>query len=462
MINYDFLTIQNPWWFKKEEIEADAKIKEFEASSVKYLPQNILNLPLENGAVNIVYGPRQTGKSTAIKLLIRKLLKRVPSVNILYFNCDCLDSRRDIIDLVSSFLEGLQSESGENSPNYLFLDEISSVNDWPYAIKWLADNNFFNNSKIILTGSSSISLKKSGEFLPGRRGKGKDVMFLPINFFDYFNLFYPQLKLTSRLRSFSDLKQMIRKLSIKKINLKKDYQRFLLTGGFLKILDLTVKKEPYFDAVELYKNTLRSELAKYGKKEIHARLILAKIIASLGSETSYANVAEEAELGSKNTASEYLRFFSDSFFLVETLFYNIPQKRVILKKNKKYYPTDTFLFWIFNSFISGANEINGFYQKYLQPSLDSRIAEAFIAGELYKQGLEFYYFKDKKEIDFWIPNGELAIEVKYKDRITKEDMQGLKYGKRKIVVSKNTLEMKDDILIIPIYLFGLIDLAYSE
>jgi len=85
MINYDFLTIQNPWWFKKEGIEADAKIREFEASSVKYLPQNILNLPLENGAVNIVYGPRQTGKSTAIKLLIRKLLKRVPPINILYF-----------------------------------------------------------------------------------------------------------------------------------------------------------------------------------------------------------------------------------------------------------------------------------------------------------------------------------------------------------------------------------------
>lgn len=459
MINYNFLTIQNPWWFKRETIEVDAKIKEFEVSSVKYLPQNVLNLPLENGAVNIVYGPRQTGKSTAIKLLIRKLLKEIPSQNILYFNCDCLDSRKDIIELVSSFLEGIKTESGKIPPNYLFLDEISSVQDWPYAIKWLVDSGFLDNSKIILTGSNSINLRKSGEFLPGRRGKGKDVMFLPISFFDYFNLFYPHLKLTSYLHSFSDLKQMIRKLSIKKINLKKDYQRFLLTGGFLKILDLTVKKEPYFDAVELYKNTLRSELAKYGRKEVHARLILAKIIASLSSETSYANIAEEAELGSKNTAAEYLKFFSESFFLIETLFYNIPEERPVLKKNKKYYPSDTFLFWIFNSFISGANEIDRFYQKYLQVPLDSQIAETFIASELYKRRFKFYYFKNKREIDFWIPKEELAIEVKYKNKITKQDMQGLKYGRKKIIVSKNTLEKKDSILVIPIYLFGLIDLG---
>lgn len=457
MINYTFLNIQNPWWIKKEAIEIDGKIRDFETSSVKYLPENVLGLPLKNGAINIVCGPRQTGKSTAIKLLIRKLLNQIPPLNILYFNCDCLDSRKDIIELVSDFQDRIKTSSGEIPSNYLFLDEISSVNDWPYAIKWLADSGFLSNSKIVLTGSSSISLKKSGEFLPGRKNSGKDIPFLPIDFFTSFNLLYPQQNLSARFNSIEQLNQWVKKLSLTEINLERTYENFLLTGGFLKMIDLMIKQQPYAETIETYKNTLRSELAKYNKKEIHTRLILTKIISSLSSETSYSNIAEEAELGSKNTAVDYLNFLSESFFLIETLFYNIPQKRPVIKKNKKYYPCDIFLFWIFNSFISGANEIESFYQKYLTSPLNGQIAEAFVASELYKQNFEFYYFKNTKEIDFWIPQQELAIEVKYKDKITTQDIQGLKYGRTKILISKNTLEKTNDILIIPIYLFGLID-----
>ena len=131
-------------------------------------------------------------------------------------------------------MDRIKTESDRLPANYLFLDEISSVGDWPYAIKWLADSGFLSNSKIILTGSSSISLKKKGEFLPGRRGSGKDIIFLPLKFFDCFNLLH--------LGSFDDLKQAKRKASIKEIDLKKNYERFLLTGGFLKMLDTTVKK----------------------------------------------------------------------------------------------------------------------------------------------------------------------------------------------------------------------------
>lgn len=458
MIDYSYLTVQNPWWSKKEAINADAKIRDYENSSIQYLPESIINMPLENRAVNIVYGPRQVGKSTAIKLLTRRLLDKTPSRHILYFNCDCLDSRKDIIEVVSSFQDGIRTEPGRVPSHYLFLDEISSVNDWPYAIKWLVDSGFLSNSKMILTGSSSLSLKKSGEFLPGRRGRGRDVLFLPVSFLDYVRLSFPGLRITSRINSFSKLVELARNISIEKINLKRAYEKFLLTGGFLKMIDLTVKKLPCFDVVELYKNTLRSELAKHGKKEMHARLILGKIIAALGSETSYANVAEEAELGSKNTAADYLKFFSDSFFLIETLYYNIEQKRFVLKKNKKYYPTDVFLLWIFHSFISGANDIEAFYRDYLGEPQSGRMAEAFVAGELNKQGLEFYYYRNRREIDFWVPSEESAIEVKYKNKITGNDMKGLTHGKTKIIVSKNTLEKRDDILIIPAHLFGLIDM----
>lgn len=459
MIDYTLLAIQNPWWQDKRLIEKDDKIEEFRASKAKYTPQEILNLKLKKEAVNIVSGPRQTGKTTAIKLLIKSLLeKEITPETIFYFNCDALESRKDIIDLVLSFLEGIKDSSGKIPQNYLFLDEISSVADWPYAIKWLVDSDLLTNSKIILSGSSSISLKKSGEFLPGRRKGGRDIRFLPISFWEYLKIVFPDFPAEKPVVSFEKLGRLQKHLVGKRMDLKGAYKEFLLTGGFLKMIDLFIKGRPFSEGVELYKSTVKSELAKFGKGEIYARRILAKIIDSLASETSYANVAEEAELGSKNTAADYLSFFSDSFLLIETLFYSISQKRVIVKKNKKYYPTDPFLFWIFNAFVSGSSQIEGFYQRYFVSPLDSRIAEAFVASELYKQGLEFYFFKNAKELDFYIPKLELGIEVKYKQKISSFDLEGLKYAKKKLVVSRNTLETRNGTLIVPAHLFGLVNL----
>lgn len=449
MIDYDLLAIQNPWWKNKELIKNDDKLREFTSSPIKYYPKNILDLKLEAEAINILSGPRQTGKSTALKLLIRNLLEqKFPPERIFYFNCDALSSRKDIIDLVLNFLNGIKGSQEATPANYLFLDEVSSLVDWPYAVKWLADGGFFAHSKIILVS----------EFLPGRRKKGKDIRYLPIAFGEYAKLILPEIFTGQLLNSYRGVERFSQELARKGVNLPQLYRNFLLTGGFLKMINSFIAKEPFLDTVEIYKSSLKSELAKAGKKELFARKVLEKVVNSLTAETSYTNVAEEAELGSKNTAADYLGFFSDAFILTETLFYNIPQKRVIFKKNKKYYPTDPFLLWIFNSFISGSSDIRGFYQKYASSPLDSQLAESFTASELFKHGHEFYFFRNTRELDFYIPKLELGIEVKYKNKIVSSDLEGLRYAKRKIVVSKHSLEKRENILIIPAYLFGLIDL----
>jgi len=266
-IDYMFLTYQNPWWTDRTSINKDAKIREFEASSVKFLPGSVIDLELKSEAINIVHGPRQTGKSTALKLLIRNLLHdQVPAERIFYFSCDALDTRKDLIDLVLVFLNSIKDQSGE--------------------------------------------------LLPGRRRGGKDIRLLPISYIDYLKLIYPDLPIQSKVDSFSSLESFERRCNRTGIDLKRSYGNFLLTGGFLKMINSVIKNEPFFDTVEIYKVTLLSELAKFGKKELFARRILSKIISGLTAETSYTNVAEEAELGSKNTAVDYLNFFGESFFLV--------------------------------------------------------------------------------------------------------------------------------------------------
>ncbi len=81
-----------------------------------------------------------------------------------------------------------------------------------------------------------------------------------------------------------------------------------------------------------------------------------------------------------------------------------------------------------------------------------------MATELYKNGAEFYFVQNSRELDFYLPKEKVAIEVKYKDKITSEDLKPLELAPdnfRKILVSKNTLETRGQVEIIPVALFSL-------
>jgi predicted AAA+ superfamily ATPase len=263
----------------------------------------------------------------------------------------------------------------------------------------------------------------------------------------------------SSLKTVSDLIEFSRILLEKQIDAQALYRKFLLSGGFLKVIDAMMKQQSFADVVALYKTTLQSELAKFGRKEANMREVVRKLIRSIASETSYTNIAEEAELGSKNTAVEYLNFLTESFFLLELFFYNISERRLVLKKNKKYYPSDPFLFWIFHAFIAGTDDVEGIYKTYLLWPKDAQLAEAFVASELHKKKFAVSFSSGTKELDFYIPHLELGVEVKYKEKITRDDLESLRIAKRKILVSKDTLEDRNDVLIVPAYLFGFLEIS---
>ena len=101
MIDYTYLELQNPWWEDKKTINNDLEIRELEKLPYQYRPKTVLNLPLRKGDINIITGPRQTGKSTAIKLYIRSLLEMdFHPKGVLFFNCDALSKHQDIINLI--------------------------------------------------------------------------------------------------------------------------------------------------------------------------------------------------------------------------------------------------------------------------------------------------------------------------------------------------------------------------
>lgn len=440
MIDYIYLQIQNPWWKNKNFIEEDEKVKEYDALKSPYVPQEILSLDSSARNIHLITGPRQTGKSTSLKLYIRQCLRKGnPPQSLMYFNCDALSSEKDIIDLIIEF-----SRIWEGQKSIIFLDEVSSVYNWPQGIKWLVDAGQLKNAAVFLTGSSSINLKKSGEFLPGRRMRGKDIVFWPVSFYDYLKL----KSVNVQKIKISDSRFLTKAQKLAE-DVRKYYLEFMSTGGFLRNINYGLSEETN----DLYLKTLKSELFKAGKKEDSLREVVRKILNSLSAQTSYTNIAEEAELGSKNTAVEYLNFLSDSFFLKEVKFYNISQKRVILKKNKKFYATDPYLIWLFEGFVTGSLNFSSLYDLVDR----SKIAENFIASELVKRDEIFFFWQNSREMDFYLPNKNLGVEVKYKSKIINDDINFPDSLSWKVLVSQNTLEKRGSVFIIPVYLFALMD-----
>lgn len=116
------------------------------------------------GFIQIVVGPRQTGKSTAVS----QALSRV--------NAPCVEFSFDRPkDQKASKLEALWEDARDLARNaetvVLSLDEVQKVPDWSSVVKFLWDKDTRTNCniKVVLTGSSTLLLQSGmAESLKGR------------------------------------------------------------------------------------------------------------------------------------------------------------------------------------------------------------------------------------------------------------------------------------------------------
>lgn len=113
----------------------------------------------ENPLMQVVVGPRQTGKSTAIAQALEV--------------SDCLSYSVSADDLLSPDVEWLKIEwqqarniaQAKREPILLVVDEVQKVKGWPNVVKglWDADRRDGNQVKVVLSGSSSLLLRKGLE-----------------------------------------------------------------------------------------------------------------------------------------------------------------------------------------------------------------------------------------------------------------------------------------------------------
>ena len=171
-MDWNLVSSQNPWWADGEEMERDDKVSSALGKRQRFVPEFV-------EGNHLILGPRQTGKTTYLKLCMYELMKKgVPAKHCLYFVCNLVMNPQDVIDVVSLF-----KKSGGK---YVFFDEISFVKNWERAVKQILEiKDLHEGMNFYFTGSTTLELQK--ERFPGRPIKVKE--FLPLTFREFCNVF---------------------------------------------------------------------------------------------------------------------------------------------------------------------------------------------------------------------------------------------------------------------------------
>lgn len=428
---------QNPWWIAKNKILDDEKVKEALSRKNKLLYQ------FEEKSNILFFGPRQTGKTTFFKLLIYDLLnKGIDPKKIFYFSCEILRNFEEITELLRKLDMLVEGEK------YVFLDEISFVEGWERAVKYILDSPLSKGKILYITGSSSIALKK--ESFPGRAIEIRE--FLPLTFRDFVKIFGSnELKeiLKNEKAEFIDVKEIYekaKKLFFYQDELDKLFYKYLDCGGFPKAFfelmeEGKIKEETY----DTYWRWLIHDIAKLEKSEKIATGVLIGILKNYSTKFSLSSIAKEVEIGSHVTVREYLELLENLFAIRNFYTFDLNKRIVIFRKMKKAYFTDPFLFHVFQRKILGKRTVED-YGKIVE----GVIVEALIRR--IKDKLKIGFYHNRKEVDICFEN--FGIEVRWQEKVSSKDFPNVGI-KNKILVSKSKMEMDEEknLLIIPSSLF---------
>lgn len=359
---------QNPWWFFRKWERKDKNLKDYESMRIKWFPTWIKRLSLQPFSFNFIVGPRQVGKTTGIKLLIKDLCKRVESESIFFFDFEGITTLREFRDIMLWYFNERKKKGIKTS--YIFLDEVTSIDEWWRPIKFFIDRGYFEDSVLTVSGSSTLRIIKIPERFPGRRGKGKSIEVLPLSFPEFV-----------RIHGYG------REILYELPSLLKLWEKYTKTGGF----PTSINEEER--AIEDLIDGIVSEIHKHGRSLEIIQNIFYSLLRKIPSPLSYHSIASELGI-SHRTVREYLEFLRDSLLLGIAYF---KSDKVYHRKEKKFFFRDPFLlrtvsFWTATEF------------------LESALFEHIVQEHMFRRFGEIYYSRNRYEIDCIA--GKLRVEVK--------------------------------------------------
>jgi len=383
------LTKFNHWW-------REGKVNPTFVGRPRQALKEILPF-LDRRQILILKGLRRTGKTTLLYQIIHYLLeeKKVSPYRIMYFSFD--EEVADFDEVIQTYQREILKEdfSRSEQPCYLFFDEIQKYKGWPEKLKILYD--LYPNLKICVSGSAALTLvRDTKESLAGRCF---EFEITPLDFPEYL-----------KFRGFSYQKERI---NIFKEELLREFELFLASSGYIEMLN---EENPeilkrYFRESILERVIYRDIPEQFTIREPALAFRILNILASQpGMLIEYKNLANDLGRDHRTIANyfEYLKWS----FLVRELYFFSPNLLTSEKKRKKYYL----------AYPCFALALTGESSKEFKGRLVENLFVSLLKARF------FYQSTTKEEVDIVLPRkrGFLPIEIKYRGRIQRKDMAGLK------------------------------------
>ncbi len=352
----------------KEERNLDAEY----ISRKEYL-EHLKNLKHKR-LIKIVTGIRRCGKSTVLEMFRNQLLKDgVKEEQIIFINFEDYENKelREPESLYNYIKARLSSDM-----NYIFLDEVQRVKDFPDVVDSLYIKK---NVDLYLTGSNSSLL--SSEIATLISGRYVEIKMLPFSFKEF-------VEATNQTE-----------------NLSGAYRQYVSTSSFpyvLELLETPQEINPYLEGI--YNTILVKDIID--RKKISDTTVLKSVTQflfdNIGLELSAKKIADTLTSNNRKsdpkTIEKYVSALEESFIVYSAGRYNIKGKEY-LKSLEKYYVADIGL----RNFMLG------------KKSMDvGHILENVIYLELLRRDYDVYVGKiDTQEVDFvaQTQDGNIYIQV---------------------------------------------------
>lgn len=391
------LDIQNPWWKDPTAIDRDTHLSTLEGKSYFFSNPLVTELSLEPGRFHIIRGPRQVGKTTLMKQLIRRLISsgNVSEQNIFFLSCETIKEYSELQETLFNWLPQTNKKAC-----CLLLDEISFVSEWQRAILSCFNSGLLANCCLIVTGSNARDLKKSSERFPGRRGAGKDISLFPLSPLEF-----------GKLKCFSNLSNLDLLLTYMKI------------GGFPHAIRDFVKHGYVTDETyKTYRNWIIGDAARYNLAEETLKHILFRISQTVGSRLTWPALIENTPIKSHETALSYVEHLEDSFLCKIHYCYSEKQEAPAIKKARKLYFIDPLLYDLALAWKNGIENIWSYVDKRCQKSEQQglMLESSYVCClARYIEPIFYWYStKHKKEVDIvFCEQGEFKLyDCKWTDK----------------------------------------------
>lgn len=331
----------NPWWGNPAAIERDPKIRALATRRFHWDPPALDAIEVDLRRVHTLRGPRQVGKSTTAKRLIKQLLERGER-RVLYFSFDLATAHTDIADVVQ---RARQLHPDPDGPWYLFLDEVTTIADWQLGVKYVVDNGPSDQDFILCTGSSAR--KVGSEQLPGRKGAGRHYLQLPVSFRDFcvyaMGISLPDATLTPGQMLTPEGVRVLRQFNLASVDLARAWRAYQEVGGFpAAVEDYLEHGEVSPETVEMLWDIIAGDVRSLGRSDVATLKMLERVGRSLGAPLAWESLAEDMDV-SQPTARDYVQLLSESFMLLTLFAWDMSGKGLSARKQRKVYYIDPLL-----------------------------------------------------------------------------------------------------------------------